>query len=559
MTLALDRRRRIRAPQARRTMAGDLSRALFELVRQSTALRWPSARYRDDPVGFCGDILGIELWERQREILESVRDHPLTSAKSGHRIGKSTAAAAAALWFYSSFDDARVIMTAPTARQVEGILWRDLRKLHGRAGRCVECKRADPAGLRTPSPCPHSALLDGELGLRPATGLVSENFREVRGYTAKDVEAITGTAGANLLFVMDEASGVADAIYEGLEGNRAGWAEEAGVMVRLLLTGNPTKTSGEFYESHEHPKKKLVYSRITVSSRESPNVAAGRVVIPGLATADWIAQMEAKYGADSAFVKVRVDGEFPLGEDGKAFPIDLITRSQERWEETDAIGPLYVGIDPAGESGMGDEACMSARRGLKQLALHTWLGLTPEAHAVHLLDLIAEFSPHPRERAIVVVDSEGAVGARVYSHLTVIASRPGARFELHRVRASEHAVREPMTFDRIRDELAHSLGIWIREGGAILEDEQLETELHALEWQRWTGGKLKITPKRTLRKILGRSPDRYDATALSTWEPLSASAGTGHGGWREPDDDDEDEGAPGLDPYGGGIDPYGAR
>jgi hypothetical protein len=59
--------------------------------------------------------------------------------------------------------------------------------------------------------------------MKAATGLVSEDFREVRGYTVRDVEAITGTAGANLLFIMDEAAGVADEIYEGLEGNRAGW------------------------------------------------------------------------------------------------------------------------------------------------------------------------------------------------------------------------------------------------------------------------------------------------------------------------------------------------
>jgi phage terminase large subunit len=525
-----------------RTIEGDLAARLFEVARSSRSPTWPTDRYRRDPVGFARDILGVEPWSKQIEILESVRDHPLTSCKSGHRIGKSLIAGTASEWFYGSFEDARVIMTAPTSRQVEGIMWREVRRLFERSGRCVECKRDDPTG---PRPCPHSAILDGELSIKPATGLVSKNFREIRGYTAKDVEAITGTAGANLLFIIDEASGVADAIFEGLEGNRAGWAEEAGVMVRLLMLGNPTKTRGAFYDSHEHPKKKLVYNRITVSSRETPNVVAGKVIYPGLATREWIAQMEAKYGVDSAFVKVRVDGLFPVGEDGKAFSIDLITRSQERWDEADAGGPLYIGIDPAGDSGTGDDAAFAARRAFKQLALRTFLGLTPDAHGERLLDLIAELREHPRERVIVIVDAEGPVGTRVYKALARLA-RASKVFEVHPVLASARPPREAAEYDRTRDLLAAYLHRWIRDGGALLVDELLEAELHVLEWAKVDGkrGVQKITPKKEIKRELGRSPDRYDATALSTFEPSTASKRTGHGEDDDDLDDDDDDFVP---------------
>jgi hypothetical protein len=515
-------------------MAADLSPALFELHRSTTSPQWPSSLYRDDPVRFCCEVLGVDLWPKQVEIAESVRDNPLTSVKSGHRIGKSTIGAAIALWFYASFEDARVIMTAPTARQVEGILWRELRKLFERA----------------------KVRLDGEISPKAATGLVSANFREVRGYTAKDVEAITGTAGANLLFLLDEASGIADAIYEGLEGNRAGWAEEAGVMVRMLLLGNPTKTRGEFYDSHEHPRKKQVYHRITVSSRETPNAVQGRIVFPGLATREWIAQMEAKYGADSAFVKVRVDGEFPVGEDGKAFSIDAITRSQERWDDTIAEGRLFVGIDPAGDSGTGDDACFSVRRGAKQLRLRAELGLDETGHGRVLLELIDEHESYQGERAIVVMDSEGPVGTRVYRNLRALSHRTG-RFELYGVRASQQA-RQRATFDRVRDELAGALGKWLRdEKGALLEDELLEDELHVLEWES-VKGKSKITPKKKIRQELGRSPDRYDATALSVWEP-SAATESAAADERVEDELDDIEPAASVNPYSGAFDPYGGR
>jgi len=519
-------------------------------VREATMLSWPSSRYATDPVGFCRDILGYEPWAKQREIMRAVVEHALTTVRSGHRIGKSWGAGSLALWFYCSFDDARVVATAPTAPNVQGVIWRAVRQLHARSGRCVSCAKQDPDG---PRPCIHGTVIDGKPADRAGTGLVSDDFREVKGYTVRDVEAITGTAGKNLLFIMDEASGVADEIYEGLEGNRAGWTEEPGVMVRMLLIGNPTRTVGEFYDSHNHPRKKLVYHRIAVSSRETPNVLERRNVVPGLATHHWVEQMIAKYGEDSAFVKVRVDGEFPVGEDGKAFSLALITEAQERWDNTKGDGFLQIGIDPAGSAGTGDETAMAARRGMKMLTIRRRRGLDEAGHAVELLGLIEDLREHAREKAVVVVDSEGKVGWDVYTHLRDLSRRPGATFELHRMRASDKAIREPHTFALQRDELADQLYQWCKEGGALPGDEMLETEMHALEWEPGTKGRLRITPKKKLRKMLGRSPDSYDAASLAVWPVLSEADEEEDEGELDDDDFDLD-----IDPYGDdGIDPYG--
>ena len=157
------------------TMAGDLSGALFELVADVTMLRWPSPRFRDDPVGFARNVLSVDPWAAQREVLESVRDNARTTWKSGHRVSKSNTGGIVSCWFYGSFDDARVIMSAPTARQVDGILWRETQKLVRQSGICLECRRA---GKLDQSPCPHSAKLDGKLGKRAATGLQAGDFRD---------------------------------------------------------------------------------------------------------------------------------------------------------------------------------------------------------------------------------------------------------------------------------------------------------------------------------------------------------------------------------------------
>ena len=548
------RRRRIRPPDERLTMAGDLGGALYEMVVEQTTIRWPSPRYRQDPVGFFRDILGIEPWSVQERVLESIRDNPRTSWKSGHRVGKSNTAGGAALWFYCSHEDARVVMSAPTARPVDDILWRETKMMRARAGKCVACKREDPEDLRILRPCPHSAPIDGEMGELARTGIKSVDFREIKGFTAREVEAITGTAGKNLFFIFDECSGIADELFEGLEGNRAGYSRSGSGTVRVLYTGNPTRTSGEFYDSHNSKSK--YFHCITTSSEESPNVVAGREVIPGLATREWVEEKREMWGESSPLFRVRVEGAYAEKEDGKIFSIHTIAQAEQRWHETTAEGRLYIGLDPAGASGTGDETVFVARRGLKALVIVAFLGLSEEAHAAHLLSLI---STHKlaRERPVVVMDREGSVGAKVYGLLVAMTAARTAPFELVGLRTSEKPQRQPLIYGLLRDELTANLEQWVRDGGSFPEDTKLAKELHEFEWEQdGKGGRLRCTSKKVIKKRLGRSPDRYDALALCCWEPLSLQEdGLTRSGKRALGLD-EDHPGPTIDPYQGGVDPY---
>jgi phage terminase large subunit len=507
-TIAEEIRRRGRSKGRPVTAASDLSAAIRDML--STRVRWPSAKYRSDPVAFFREILGVEPWSKQVEIIEAIRDNPRVAIASGHKVSKSHTAAGAALWFYSSFPDARVVMSSTTARQVDQILWRELKMMRSRGGRCTECKAADPDGRRIPRPCGHSALIDGEIGELARTGLKSPDFREIVGFTAREAEAVAGVSGRNLLYLIDEASGVPEAIFEAIEGNRAGGA-------RIVLFSNPTRTSGEFFDAF-HSKARF-YKTVRVSSEETPNVVSGRVLVPGLATREWIDEKREEWGEESPLYKVRVKGEFALNEDGKIFSIHAIATAEQRWAETPDTGRLFVGLDPAGATGSGDESVFVVRRGMKMLAIHAQRGLTHEGHLVQLLGLIARHT-HPRELPVVVFDREGPIGYEL-SKLFAAHTAERQAFESIAVRSSDRSLRLPMVYDRMRDALAANLEAWFRDGGAIVEDVKLAAELHALEWKQQTNGRLKLTPKEDIRKELGRSPDRYDALALACWEPLS--------------------------------------
>lgn len=490
--------------------------SIVELVRAevtaATRVRFPSPFFQKQPVEFFRKVLGVEPWAKQIEVIEMVRDHDRVAVASGHKIGKSNLAAGLALWFYCSYEDARAILSSTTSRQVDQILWRELMMMRARSGRCVQCKHDDPDGLIIKRPCPHSAMIEGDLGMLARTGLKSDDFREVVGFTAREAEAVQGVSGRNLLYILDEASGIPDAIFDGVEGNRAGGA-------KALLLGNPTRNEGEFFEAFY--SKSAFYKTIRISSEESPNVVANRIVIPGLATREWIEAKREEWGEDSPLYRVRVKGQHALNESGRIFNLHTIALAEQRWHDTPEAGLLFIGLDPAGESGTGDECMFAMRRGLKLLALRGFRGLTEEQTLIQLLVLIAEFKL-PRETPVVVLDREGAIGNKILILLRAYEADHTAAFRVTTVRASDGAIRKPKIYDRLRDELVGNLEQWFRDGGAIVEDVKLEKELHTLEWsQTLRGGRLKATDKKAIRKLIQRSPDRLDALALSVWEPSS--------------------------------------
>ena len=135
----------------------------------------------------------------------------------------------------------------------------------------------------------------------------------------------------NMLFIVDEASGVADPIMEAILGTLSG------ANNKLLMCGNPTKTSGTFYDSHTCDRG--LYKCHRVSSRDSSRT-----------NKENIAAMERKYGKDSNFVRVRVDGEFPKQEDDVFIPMELIltsTSSVKDFEEPEIPDLIHIGCDVA--------------------------------------------------------------------------------------------------------------------------------------------------------------------------------------------------------------------
>lgn len=243
--------------------------------------------WRNDPVLFMREVLLFEPDDWQIKVAYDLRDYPRVSVKSGQGVGKTGEEAALLLWFLVCFPFPRIVATAPTKQQLHDVLWAEVDKWMNNSPLL-------------------SMLLKWTKTYVYMIGYEKRWFAVAR--TATKPENMQGFHEDNMLFIVDEASGVADPIMEAITGTLAGENN------KLLLMGNPTKTSGTFYESHTVDRS--LYRCHTVNSENSKRT-----------NKENIEAMKRKYGADSNVVRVRVYGEFPEQEDDVFIPISWLEAS----------------------------------------------------------------------------------------------------------------------------------------------------------------------------------------------------------------------------------------
>ena len=235
------------------------------------------------PVEFVRKVIRAEPTLDQKVILESLVSNQMTSVRSGHGVGKSSVEAWALIWFMVTRPFPKIPCTAPTQHQLFDILWAEVSKWI----------RSNPALAED------LIWTSSKVYMR---GHREEWFAVARTSTKPD--ALQGFHSENILYIIDEASGVDDAVFEPVLGSLS--TEGA----RLLMCGNPTQLSGFFYDSHN--KNRASYKTFRVDGRNSP-----------LVSADYVQTIINMYGEDSDIFRVRVSGDFPKAEDDVFIPLPL--------------------------------------------------------------------------------------------------------------------------------------------------------------------------------------------------------------------------------------------
>lgn len=424
--------------------------------------------WKNDPVGFVTEVLGLSPWKKQAEILESTRDHDRTTVRSCHGAGKTFTAACAAIWFLQTRPGSVVITTAPSGRQVRDLLWRQIRTGFDKA--------------RTPL-----------IGRCMQTTLECGTDWYATGFSTDEPVNFQGPHSPHgVLFIGDEASGLAEWVFDTARGFMT--QQDA----RMLLIGNPNFASGTFFESHGSDQ----WNPIHISAFDVP----GDILRP-----DWKDEMLAEFGADSPIYQIRVLGNFPFQSENSLFDMTWIEAAMARKLEEGT--PTVIGVDVARFG--TDDSNLYIRKGMKIIDQATWHGKDLMKSAGIVADKCKRWWPDK-----VYVDEIG-VGSGVLDRLKE-QGWPAVGVN------SNGRPRRRDDFFNLRAELYAHLASLFRDGAIqIPPDRVLMKQLIGLTYEHTSKGQRKIIGKEDLRRAGKPSPDRADALMLCFADSLGSYRAAG--------------------------------
>jgi phage terminase large subunit len=478
--------------------------ALEDALAEYQAAR---ARWHDDPERYAFERLGLRATHQQRRIFEAIQpEGAKVSVRSGHGTGKSSASAAAIFWFLETRDFPRIPCTAPTSHQLRDVLWAELAKwMRAADGRAARANINPAFWLGRNFRLTNERLTQVRFArdwYAVARTSGKDNPDALQGFHATDVEvsedglSLVGEDHAgNILFLVDEASGVFDGVFEVAEGALSSPGS------RLLLLGNPTRNTGYFADSHKRHRGE--FTTLHLRTDESP-----------LADPGYRQKLVRKYGEDSNIVRVRADGEFPKQDDDVLIPIELVEAAIERPAHR-TNSDIRIGLDPADQG--GDRAVFTVRRGRN--VLHQ------EVHAKKETMWLVGRSVQLRKKfkaAGIYVDAIG-IGAGICSRLAEL-NEPVVKVIVSRTAPARG--RHDMEAKSLRDWLWVEMADWFREEEPSfcgLEREQaddLAAEVCSVRFTTNSAGECLIESKDEMKKPnrLGLSPDLAESL-LVTFHP----------------------------------------
>lgn len=269
--------------------------------------------WQSDPLVCHESLFDNILLPWQAQILQSVWANERTAVKSGNTIGKSHIAAKTVLMWLASFNPSKVVTTAPTFAQVEGILWKEIGALASKMK-----IRFDKKPLNT------------ELNLGPEWFAV--------GLSTNDTDSFQGRHSPYLLVVLDEASGVGPPIWEAVNSLHP---------YRILAIGNPLKPEGEFFRCFQSP----LWNKITVSCLDAVRWQLANGNVPGLVTLKWCEGIAAEYGKESAYYQSHVLGEFPQDSENSLIKMSWVEAAREKEPDNNSGDIKIIGADLATKHG----------------------------------------------------------------------------------------------------------------------------------------------------------------------------------------------------------------
>ena len=315
--------------------------------------------------------LGLEVYDQQVTTAHAILDHERVAIRGCHSSGKTFMVLVFAIWWMLSHEQAMILTTAPTEDQIKTVMWTVIRSL----AEIVERKLR----LKMPKPDKMQWEIEPRCSMEGRSTNKAVNFQ---GYHSD-----------NMLMIIDEAPGLEEDLWGAIDGITASG------HIRIVMLGNPTISSGMFYDAclHMGDWYSIRYSAL----RDNPNILGlpisewtepvqppredmsdeeiGRLatllqmeeddpeldnnVTQHMTMRRWIRNRWLSWGAKGLpDWWGRVLGQFPPGDEHSMFTRDALDRVYNHHDTTLADAKeIEWGVDPSGE-GQNDTA-VTAREG----------------------------------------------------------------------------------------------------------------------------------------------------------------------------------------------------
>lgn len=466
-------------------------------------LREAIAGFRHDPLGFVrfafpwgaeGTELaeegGPRVWQAETltkmaalleagDLAEVIR----IATASGHGIGKSALVSWVVLWGLATFPMTKIVITANTGDQLRTKTWPEVAKWFNMLI-CRHWFRFEATSISARAP----TLAKTWRG--DATTWSENNTTAFQGLHNK---------GRRLILIFDEASEIADKVWEVAEGAMT----DENTEIMWLVFGNPTINTGRFRECFAGGRfaRRWIQRQIDARTVEGTNKAE-------------IAKAVEDWGEDHDFVRVRYKGEFPRGGSMQFIDGDVVAAAAARPAECYLRQALILGVDCARFG--DDQSVIYFRRGLdgKSKAPLKFRGLDTMTFAGKVAEIAI------KENAQAVFVDEGGLGAGVVDRLLQMRIRGviGINFggKADRTLMGEGF---PATADKAAEMWA-SMREWLRTG-AIPDDPELKSDLTARQYGFDVHNAIRLESKADMKKRGLASPDVADALALTFAYPVA--------------------------------------
>ena len=431
-------------------------------------------QWRDDPVRFVKEVFRVQPDPWQERFLMNFQQNERLALKACKGPGKTCVLAWAAWNFLVTRPNPKIAATSITKDNLEDGMWTEMAKWMGKSPFLEE----NFDWKKTRITYKH----------QPETWYMSARTWSKTGDSRQQADTLAGLHADYLLFIIDEAGGVPDAVKAAAEAGLS-----TGIETKICIAGNPTHLEGPLYRACTQERHLWHVQEIT-GDPEDPE-RASRI------KKDWaIAQIE-KYGATNPWVLVNVFGKFPPSSLNTLLGPDDIKASLNRslhlheydWSQK------RLGVDVAR---FGDDSTVIfPRQGLCAFTPVEMKGLRSNEIAARVA-LAKERWGSEAE----FVDGTGGFGSGVVDSLIVSGHSP------HEIHFNGKAADD--RYFNIRSEMYFRLAQWVKRGGMIPNIPELIAELTAPTYT-FQNGKLRIEDKEQIKEKLQRSPDYADALALT--------------------------------------------